>query len=412
MHLKAGAAVVGQAFFAKHPKLEQPLTFEPGAQPLAVNGAGYRGDVTVKQKPGGLMAVNVVSLDFYLRGVVPSEMPSGWHLASYEAQAVAARSYTLAQLHPTADYDLYPDDRDQVYGGIAAETPETNLAIGNTAGQVLEYGGSIITAYYSSSSGGRTSSVHDEWPWLPQVPYLVSVPDPYDYISPHHVWATKVLNKSTVERVLGVRDVTDLEVLENSSGRARAVRVQSASGAELVSARKFSSKFGLGSTDFTIGALSLQAPARVTFGQAARVTGFVRGLGRARLQTETGAGWVTLRRVHVDPTGRFALTLSPRQSTELRLAYNSVAGDTVPIGVAPSVSMRADGARVLAQVRPWLPLQLERLDDETWRLVGRSVGSLDRQVRPGSYRVSVLTGDDYLRAVTHPVEVRVRVIGP
>jgi hypothetical protein len=74
--------------------------------------------------------------------------------------------------------------------------------------------------------------------------------------------------------------------------------------------------------------------------------------------------------------------------------------------------MRADGARVLAEVRPWLPLELERLDASVWRPVGRSVGSLDRQVQPGSYRVSVVGGDDFAPAVTHPVEIRVRITGP
>ena len=118
------------------------------------------------------MAVNVLPLDRYLRGVVPWEVPVGWHAATYEAQAVAARSYTLATLKPGEDFDLYPDDRSQMYGGIRAERTETNLAVGATAGQVLVWEDAIIPAYYFSSSGGRTSSVHDAWPKMQQVPYL------------------------------------------------------------------------------------------------------------------------------------------------------------------------------------------------------------------------------------------------
>ena len=167
-----------------------PLRFEPGVQPLRLGGAGYRGAIVVKAKPDGLMAVNVLPLDRYLRGVVPWEVPVGWHTQTYEAQAVAARSYTLAMLKPGEDFDLFPDDRSQMYGGVKAERTETNLAIGATAGQVLEYGDTIIPAYYFSTSGGRTSSIHDAWPQMQQVPYLVSVADPYDYISPHHVWPT------------------------------------------------------------------------------------------------------------------------------------------------------------------------------------------------------------------------------
>ena len=189
VHLRPRTVVVRRGF----KQLVFPLRFEPGVQPLRLGGAGYRGAIVVKAKPGGLMAVNVLPLDRYLRGVVPWEVPVGWHTQTYEAQAVAARSYTLAMLKPGEDFDLYPDDRSQMYGGIKAERTETNLAIGATAGQVLEFGDTIIPAYYFSSSGGRTSSIHDEWPQMQQVPYLVSVADPYDYLSPHHVWPTTVL---------------------------------------------------------------------------------------------------------------------------------------------------------------------------------------------------------------------------
>src|SRR5579871_5236759 len=137
LHLPARAVVVDRRFALRHLTLTPPLRFEPGAQPLQVDLDGYRGDVVVKPKPAGLMVVNVLPLDRYLRGVVPWEAPAGWHEATYEAQAVASRSYTLAMMHPGEDYDLLPDSRAQMYGGIRAERTETNLAVGATAGQVL-----------------------------------------------------------------------------------------------------------------------------------------------------------------------------------------------------------------------------------------------------------------------------------
>src|SRR6185503_10614150 len=108
---------------------------------------------------------------------------------------------------------------------IRAERDETNIAVGATAGQVLVWRDRIIAAYYFSTSGGRTSSVHDAWPRSHQVPYLVSVSDPYDYISPHHVWPTMELPATRVASVLHLRGVTDMRVVENSSSRALAVRV-------------------------------------------------------------------------------------------------------------------------------------------------------------------------------------------
>src|SRR5207244_3407689 len=100
----ARSVVVDRRFVLRHRTLAEPLRFEAGAQPLQVNFAAYRGDVVVKAKPDGLMVVNELSLDRYLRGVVPWEAPVGWHEQTYEAQAVAARSYTLAMLHPGQDF--------------------------------------------------------------------------------------------------------------------------------------------------------------------------------------------------------------------------------------------------------------------------------------------------------------------
>src|SRR6478752_9681389 len=216
LHLPARSVVINRKFTLRHKQLKPPLRFQPGAQPLQVDFAGYRGDVLVKAKPDGLMAVNVLPLDRYLRGVVPWEAPKGWHEQTYEAQAVAARSYTLATLKPGEDFDLYPDARSQMYGGVAAERTETNLAIGATAGQVLVWRDRIVPGYYFSSSGGRTSSVHDAWPKAHQVPYLVSVSDPYDYISPHHVWPTTVLSASRIGVSLKIRGVRDAVVVRSS----------------------------------------------------------------------------------------------------------------------------------------------------------------------------------------------------
>jgi stage II sporulation protein D len=406
LHLPARSVVVDRRFTLRHLKLRQPLRFVSGAQPLQVDFAGYRGDVVVKAKPGGLMAVNVLPLDRYLRGVVPWEAPSGWHEQTYEAQAVAARSYTLAMLHPGADFDLYPDQRSQMYGGVRAERTETNLAIGATAGQVLVWHDRIVPAYYFSSSGGRTSSVHDAWPKAKQVPYLVSVRDPYDYISPHHVWPTQVLTAGHVAALLGLTGVRDLQVVRNSSGRAKAVRVLAARGWRTFGGPLIRTKFELGSTDFDVRAMSLDVPDRAPYGTRVAASGYLRGLGRARLQELTEAGWRTVRHLHVGADGRFAVTLRAGTSTELRLAYNGLAGDAVGLQVVPRVAIMSTAGRLRAQVHPALPIEVERLTHATWRPVARSRGVFDRTLRPGSYRVAVLGSAHYARALSRAVAVR------
>ncbi|HEY0415718.1 MAG TPA: SpoIID/LytB domain-containing protein [Gaiellaceae bacterium] len=403
LHLPGRSVVVDRRFVLRTLKLTPPLRFEPGAQPLAFDLRPYRGDVVVKPASDGLMAVNVLPLDRYLRGVVPWEAPTGWHQQTYEAQAVAARSYTLATLHPTRDFDLFPDQRSQMYGGVQAERPETNLAIGATAGQVLVWRDRIVPAYYFSSSGGRTSSVHDAWPRMRQVPYLVSVRDPYDYISPRHRWPTQVLSAARVAAVLRVRSVRDVEVVANSSGRARAVRVLTARGWVVFGGAVVREKFHLGSTDFDLHALRLDDPGRALFGARVQVTGFVRGLGRARLQQLTVGGWKTVRHLRLAPDGHFAVTVQAATSTEYRLAYNGLAGEPVGLQVAPQVVVAATGGYLHARVRPALPMRVERLTHRRWVAVAASTGSFEQALKPGSYRVAVQAARGYSARISQPV---------
>lgn len=404
LHLPARAIVLDKRLTLKKRKLVPPLRFRAGAEPLTLDGRGYRGDLVVKRRPGGLMVVNELPLDRYLRGVVPWEVPKDWHEATYRAQAVAARSYTLATLHPGQDFDLFPDQRDQMYGGIAAERPSTNLAIGSTAGEVLTWGGRVITAFYHSTSGGRTSSVHDAWPKAKQVPYLVSVPDPYDAISPHHVWPTQVLTPEQAARKLGVRAVRDVVVLRNSSGRARALHVLTLRGWQDLPGAAVREKLGLGSTDFQVNAMSLDAPARpALYGGRIALRGWVRGLGTARVQVWTGHGWRVAGRVHAKADGHFATSLRASASTRVRLAYNGLAGPEVPVLVAPRVQVASSGTKLSVRVAPSLPLRIERLTRAKWTAVARGQGRFARSLRPGSYRVRVLANGAYTTAVSAPV---------
>jgi stage II sporulation protein D len=324
VHLPAATKmVVTGRFVVRRLHLKAPLRFEPGAQPLTVGGNGYRGDIVVKPRAGGLMVVNVLPLDRYLRGVVPWEVPHGWHEAAYDAQAVAARSYALATLEPTADFDLYSDDRSQMYGGIRAETARTNLAIGATAGLVLTYGGRVITAYYSSTSGGRTAAVQDGLPGQPPEPYLVSVPDPYDAISPHDRWPTRKLSPAWLGNKLGLGVVHDVHATYDGSGRMAELQFLAGGGWHAFSGVELRKKLHLRSTYFRLGALSLETPPRRTLlANKVVVRGFVRVLSGVQLERQSADGaWGTVGYVH----GRFAVTLHAKGPLKLRLVAEGMA---------------------------------------------------------------------------------------
>jgi hypothetical protein len=201
--------------------------------------------------------------------------------------------------------------------------------------------------------------------------------------------------------------VRDVRVVHNSSGRAEAVRVLTGHGWRRLAGRTVETDFKLGSADFDIRALTLNPPSpRLVFGSRLRLTGYVRGLGRARLQQVTDRGWVTLRPIHVLPDGTFAAYLAPKRSTSYRLAYNGVSGDPVSVDVVPHVSLVAQNGLLHVVVAPDLPMVVERLQHAQWRSVGVFHGTLARRLLPGSYRVSVPGRDGYLRAVSHAVTIR------
>ncbi len=137
--------------------------------PLLVNNAPYRGAYRlVPVAPGKFDVINDVDLDSYLKGVLSAELFPRWQIEAYKAQAIAARTYAL--YHAKTDgvnrnFDVYPDTRSQVYGGIAAETDKSRQATEETAGVVLAYGPPgdehIFETYFSSCCGGITQNGAD-----------------------------------------------------------------------------------------------------------------------------------------------------------------------------------------------------------------------------------------------------------
>ena len=153
---------------------------------IRIGGVGvYRGALEVIPSGSALNIVNVLNVNNYARGSVPAEVPPEWPMATLRAFAVASRSIALSTDVGGDGFDLYPDTRTQVYGGVAVEDERTDAAVRSTRSQVATFGGEIAQTTYFSSSGGRTES---GFLGAPDVPYLRSVADPYDYYAPQHRW--------------------------------------------------------------------------------------------------------------------------------------------------------------------------------------------------------------------------------
>ena len=328
--LKAGRQRVAAQKLAP---LRSPLRFVPGAAPLRLDGAAYRGALLVHRRGAKLVVVNKLPLDRYLRGVVPWEMPDDWHPQALRAQAVVARSYALATLKPGTLFDIYADTRSQVYGGIEAEAATTNRAIGATAGRALFWNGRVATTFYHSTSGGRTVSIAEAWPRATPVPYLVSVADPYDTLSKHHRWGPFLLTPGQVGAKLGMPRLRDLVVVRGPSGRAVSVRLKGIRATRTMLSQDFRRALDLRSTWFTIRVLNLDTPLeRALANRPVKLRGFVRGLSKVRLEQQVNGGtWTTIRPVKMRPDGRFTVTVTPRRTTSYRLATPKAAGGAVTV---------------------------------------------------------------------------------
>ncbi len=208
-----------------------------GAALLNLGGKPYRGDAAFYGRDTGVMVVNVVRIDDYLRGVVPLEIgtTSAADSAAVQAQAVTARSYAFTHLTggPSRPYDVTSGVQDQVYGGVAAETDVSSQAVESTRTLVLLYAGRVVNAPYSSTCGGATAAASEVWRSGDE-PYLRSVSDRipgsadryYCDIAPRFRWS-RTIDARTIDAALRryLADYTD--VPGRNPGAARRVSVMS-----------------------------------------------------------------------------------------------------------------------------------------------------------------------------------------
>jgi stage II sporulation protein D len=257
----------------------------------ADNGVGsgaYRGGLEIR--PGfshGLMAVNAVDLDGYVKGVVPGEVPASWPAEALKAQAVAARTYSLATDAGGSSFDQYADTRSQMYKGLESEAKSTNDAVDATNGQVVRYQGRIAVTYFFSTSGGRTEDVENVFYGSQPEPYLKSVSDPYDNIAPRHQWQFTYTRAQLESKLHGLvkGHFRTIKILEHGvSPRVVAAQVVGTKGSTRVDGVTLRSRLGLYDTWFTFTVVKKKkasgARAAAVAASAARAVATVASGGR------------------------------------------------------------------------------------------------------------------------------------
>ena len=217
----------------------------------------YRGSLRAASPAPGSAdrdTVNVLSLEQYVQGVVPAEMPASWQPAAVQAQAVAARTYALwsraANLHRY--YQICDTTSCQVYKGVAGEDPRGNAAVTATKGQYLTYQGQPAFTQFSASSGGWTSAG--------SVPYLPHQSDPYDGWSGNgvHSWSVKVSESVLEHRYPQVGELNQIVVTRREGGgdwqgRVWTVELHGSKGTVTISGDAFRAAYGLRSSWFNLG---------------------------------------------------------------------------------------------------------------------------------------------------------------
>ena len=207
---------------------------------VAAGGKRYRGRVNVVRTGTGLQLINRIGLEGYVAAVIGPEMGPRRQdeLQALDAQAIVSRTFALKNRGrwEAQGFDLTDDTRDQVYGGVAAETQQAWAAVRRTAGQVVMYHGDLIDAFFHSTCGFRTADVTEAFRNGVARPYLRPVSDAsggghyYCEISPRFRWREE-WDGATLRTILA-RSIPDLQRIVNvevsrtsPSGRVAELRI-------------------------------------------------------------------------------------------------------------------------------------------------------------------------------------------
>lgn len=205
----------------------------------------YPGRLEIKQEPDGLVLVNELYLEDYLKRVVPSEMPSSYEKEALKAQAVCARTYAWRQIMANSykDYGAHVDDstKFQVYNNIET-SPNTDTAVNETYGKMVMYQGQVAEIYYFSTSCGHTTdgtiwgANQSDYPYLKGITvkegggsmdltdnqifeeYIKSCPDGFESEMGLYRWKTKLTSKQLQQKVTGIGNITKVSMKERSTG--------------------------------------------------------------------------------------------------------------------------------------------------------------------------------------------------
>ena len=166
--------------------------------------------------------VKTMALEKYLQGVLSAEMSEGFHIEALKAQAVAARTYTIAKMNGSlhkGGADICTDSAHcQAYNENYVKNSKIEKAVKDTKGEVATYGGVPIRAVFHSASCGFTENSKDVWGG--ELPYLKSV-ESDDSLCPDYI-TTATFKKDELMDLIGT-DTLSWEITRSESGRVKEI---------------------------------------------------------------------------------------------------------------------------------------------------------------------------------------------
>jgi stage II sporulation protein D len=202
---------------------------------IILNGMTLPGRLIVKVVNQRLLVINELDLEEYIKGVVPAEMSSSWHLEALKVQAIAARTYAIYQIRQgtNKDFDIFASTKDQVYRGRSANNFAVVRAVEETRDLIVTYEGLPIFAAYHSTAAGPTEDA--AYVWSMDLPYLKGVECPFDMESPRYQWRTDVslplLEQRLREEDYPVGIIASIDPVSYSpSGRVAQIRILHSGG--------------------------------------------------------------------------------------------------------------------------------------------------------------------------------------
>jgi len=250
---------------------------------IKIGKYAYMGIIEIMKhyKSGKLMVVNEISLEEYLKGVLPREVNPNWPLDALKAQAVASRTYAIFHIIKSKNnpWALSSDVRGQVYRGSNVNHELSDAAVDSTRGQILTYQNAVFPAFFHATCGGATTSIQNVWNYKIH-PSMQSVSCPFCKGTIHYKWDAKYTPIEIETRlakegykVPGVKMIVADQIDE--SGRAGIFRVTGKNGTVIVP----SNIFRMAMDPFRFKSTHLRTLERVGQHFVFRGTGWGHGVG-------------------------------------------------------------------------------------------------------------------------------------